>query len=56
MILSGGSDAKEPWQDVWLSGVTVKCSSNRQQKSKSGQCEDNNNSSYIDKIDKFMNS
>ena len=36
-LFSGGSDAKEPWQDVWLSGVTVKCSSNRQQKSKSGQ-------------------
>ena len=25
-LFSGGSDAKEPWQNVWLSGVTVKCS------------------------------
>ena len=32
-IFSGKSDAQEPWQDVWLKGVTVNCSSNGQQKS-----------------------
>ena len=26
IIILGGSDASEPWQDPWNNGVVVKCS------------------------------